>query len=98
MSFSSIPIVSANLSPPAMNTISCTTLFFANIRSCKILKLRESGSQYEEELTLNSGILFIDYAGVLAFNNITGKDEGEYKCVGYNGREVCSGCLFVTGK
>ena len=98
MSFFSIPLVSSYSLPPQLNRKSCINKNKFDIQSCKALKLRENGSQYEEEIPLNSNIdnIYGDDTGV--FSNVTGKDEGEYKCVGHNGSTICSGCLFVEGK
>ena len=68
-----------------------------DVQSCKVRKLWENGSQYEEQIILNSGIQYIDDDEVLVFSNVTGKDEGEYICVGIDGSVICSGCLFVYG-
>ena len=98
MSFSSIPLVSSYSLPPQSNTNTCINIYKLDIKSCKALKLRENGSQYEEEIPLNSYINYAydDDTGV--FSNVTGKDEGEYKCERSNGSTICSGCLFVEGK
>ena len=98
MLFSSIPLVSSYSLLPQSNKNSCINKYKLDIQSCKALKLWENGSKYEEEIPLNSNIdnMYGENTGVLS--NVTGKDEGEYKCVGHNGRAICSGCLFVEGK
>ena len=60
------------------NKIQCINPNEVDVQSCNVLKLWENGSQYEEQIILNSGIQYIDDDEVLVFSNVTGKDEGEY--------------------
>ena len=87
----------ANIITREGSRIPCKNHNEVDVQSCKVWKLWENGSQYEEQIILNSGIQYIDDDEVLVFSNVTGKDEGEYICVGIDGSVICSGCLFVYG-